>query len=273
MLLIQEHSVFEYAQWLEDYANDATKYLKKAEVKTDRKNNPEFRRMHIDVSMQSGLGLFFGAKFRSAVLYEIFVQTGDRSALEEALKAYRSARGHWADVANIAKDVYKPDITIGEKAFLRGHWLDRLPAIDEDIADMAKKQEEVKGESSEKKEVIQSAIHEVLGRPHRAVTSAYHKKPVQFSRGQRIDIEVALEKMPKSVRLFYRHVNQAERFQNVEMQLVDKRYKANIPADYINSLYPIQYYFIIRDGPKSASLYPGFDPNLANQPYFLVRQT
>ena len=228
--------------------------------------------MQIDVSMQSGLGLFFGAKFRSAILYEIFAQTGDRTALEEAIKVYRSARSNWANIANIAKDVYTQDITIGEQTFLRGHWLDRIPAIDEDIADMVKKQEDVKDDHPVRKEVIQSAIRQALGRPHRAITTAIHNKPVQFSRGQQMDIEVSFEKMPSSVHLYYRHVNHAERFKNVEMQLVDKHYKANIPADYTNSLYPIQYYFILKYGTKSASLYPGFDPNLANQPYFLVRQ-
>ncbi len=267
-----KYNPIEYAQWLEDYANDVTKYLKQAEATTTRKNNPEFRRMHIDVSMQAGLGLFFAAKFRAAVLYEIFVQSHDQIALEEALKAYRYARSCWADAANIAKGIYRPDITVGERAFQRGHWLDRLPAIDEDIADMAKKQEDVKGESAVQKEVVRSAIREALGHPHRVIPSAYHKLPAQFNRTQQMDIEISFDKMPKSVSLFYRHVNQAERFKNVEMQLAGKSYKANIPADYTNSPYPIQYYFILRDGPTSASLYPGFDQSLANQPYFVVRQ-
>ncbi|MGH8694609.1 MAG: hypothetical protein ACREVM_10330 [Burkholderiales bacterium] len=66
-------------------------------------------------------------------------RTRDRRALEEALKSYRAARAAWADLAGRAKDVYIPDITFGFDKHLRGHWLDRLPAIDDDLADMEKR--------------------------------------------------------------------------------------------------------------------------------------
>ena len=39
------------------------------------KNRPEYRRMAADVTIQAGLGRFFGAKFRSAALYRIYEQT------------------------------------------------------------------------------------------------------------------------------------------------------------------------------------------------------
>ena len=120
----------------------AEKYLKQAKLKSKGKQKPEFRRMAIDVAMQVGLGRFFGAKFRSGVLYGIYEQSGDRSALELSLKTYQKARTFWAELAEIAKDVYKSDITIGELKVLRGHWLDRLPAMDEDINLLKKKLEQ-----------------------------------------------------------------------------------------------------------------------------------
>jgi len=54
--------------------------------------------------------------------------------LEEAVSQYTKARAAWADLANTAKGVYMTDITVGEHPQLRGHWLDRLPAMDRDIA-------------------------------------------------------------------------------------------------------------------------------------------
>src|SRR4029434_618018 len=89
------------------------------------------------------LGRFFAAKFRCGVLYGIYERSGDRMALEESLKAYRRARTIWADLAERGK-FYVPDITAGELPHLRGHWLDRLPTMDADIADMSKKLEDVK---------------------------------------------------------------------------------------------------------------------------------
>lgn len=275
-LLKGEHSAkytpIETAQWLEDYANEAAKHLAKAEVQVKDKKSPEFRRMAIDVSMQVGLGRFFGAKFRSGVLYGIFEQSGDRTALDEALKAYQSARGFWAELAHNAKEVYKSDITIGERTYLRGHWLDRLPAIDEDIATMAKKLEQAKSMAVAQQNHVQVAIRKALGRPQRAFATCKHIQPVKFGKGQNVSIDLSVEKTPKSVRLYYRHVNQAERYKSVEMKVVGKSYTATIPAVYTNSSYPLQYYFELKEGPESAWLYPGFNADLANQPYFVVRQ-
>src|SRR5260370_7189750 len=89
--------------------------------------------MAIDIELQAALGRFFGAKFRAGVLYRIHEQTGSRAALEACLERYRAARDIWAGLANSAKSVYVPDITVGELRQLRGHWLDPLPAIDKDI--------------------------------------------------------------------------------------------------------------------------------------------
>ncbi|MEO5999292.1 MAG: hypothetical protein ABIN89_21040, partial [Chitinophagaceae bacterium] len=137
-----KYTPIETAQWLEDYAEAAAKNLSQVKVSSENKNTPEFRRMIIDVTLQIGLGKFFGAKFRSGVLYGIFEQSGDRTALQESLKAYQRARSYWEVLATGVKDIYKPDISIGERAHLRGHWLDRLPAIDQDISFIAKKLEQ-----------------------------------------------------------------------------------------------------------------------------------
>jgi hypothetical protein len=73
-----------------------------------------------------------------------------------------------------------------------------------------------------------------------------------------------------SVRLHYRHVNQAERWRSVEM-LGDGRFAAAIPADYTASPFPLEYYFELRDSNGGAVLFPGLAPDFSNQPYYAVR--
>ena len=267
-----KYTPIETAQWIEDYADVAVKHLQQAEAKADGKAKPEFRRMALDVSIQAGLGRFFGAKFRAGVLYGIFEQSADRTALEESLKAYRRARVYWLALANLAKDAYKSDITAGEREHLRGHWLDRLPAMDADIAFMAKKLEQTSGAVAQQ-DRVKSAVQEALGRPKRMSIACQHHQPEKFTAGQALNIEILPEKMPKSVRLFYRHVNQGERYQTADMHLAGKHYKAIIPVDYTNSKYPIEYYFEMREDAGSAWLYPGFNKDLSSQPYFIVRQS
>jgi hypothetical protein len=73
--------------------------------------------------------------------------------------------------------------------------------------------------------------------------------------------------------MYYRPVNQAERYQTVEMHGQATRFAAEIPGNYTNSPYPLQYYFELRRGPASAWLYPGLGPELMDQPYYVVRST
>ncbi len=268
-----KYSPIEVAQWIEDYASQAVKGLAQAEALVAAKNRPEYRRIAEDVAIQAGLGQFFGAKFRSGALYRIYERTGNRTALDESLKAYRAARTSWAELANRAKSVYMSDITVGENPQLRGHWIDRLPAIDADIVLMAKQADQVKsGDAS--LERAESAIKAVLGRPRRASLACQHRPAAKFRPGQPLDIELSVEKgsRPVSARLYYRHVTQAERYEPAEMQLRDGRYRATIPASYTDSPYPLEYYFELKQGPESAWLYPGFAEDLTNQPYFVMRR-
>ncbi|PWU12066.1 MAG: hypothetical protein C5B50_22180 [Verrucomicrobia bacterium] len=266
-----KYTPVEVAQWIEDYAEAAAKNLAMAQKHVRNKGTAEYRRMAADVKIQIGLGRFFGAKFRAGVLYGLYDQSGEGAALVESIKMYRRARDAWAELADVARGVYQSDVTVGEASHLRGHWLDRLPAINKDIAELEKKLE-LTGSAAASHPRIKECIREVLGRPHRLVIDAHHVKPPHFRAGEQLDLRLTLKKSAGSVRLYYRHVNQAERFQSAQMQLAGNEFAAAIPAAYTNAPYPLQYYFEIQHDPRNASLYPGFGPELTNQPYLVVRQ-
>jgi hypothetical protein len=248
-----KYSPIEVAQWLEDLAHTAL-----------TQNNSKDRRVATDVMLQGMTGQFFGAKLRAGVLYRIYERTGDRSALEKAIQAYRAARGMWSTAAVAAKAIYVPDLTVGEHPWLRGNWGDRLEAIDGDIADMAKRLESAKpGEQSPE---VRSAIDAALGKPQRPSIQCRHTPPANFHPSR--PVNVTIETSAASVRLWYRRVTQAERWQSLDMR--DNR--ATIPAAYTDSPYPLQYYFELRIARDQADLYPGLGPNLTNQPYFVIRQ-
>jgi hypothetical protein len=104
-----------------------------------------------------------------------------------------------------------------------------------------------------------------------------HAPPASFRRGEAVEVELALGdieagRRPVAAQFRYRHVNQAETYQAVEMAGEGERYRATIPGAYTDSPYPLQYYFVLRDAHGHAWLNPGFTADLSNQPYFLVRQ-
>jgi len=248
-----KYSPIEVAQWLEDLAGV--------------RPSATARRIDIDVAIQAGLGQFFAAKFRAGVLYAIHERTGDRAALEQALKFYRAARAAWAGLADQAKGVYVPDITFGELSWLRGHWLDRLPAIDADIA-LLEKRLPVSAVSADPK--VKPAIAEAAGRPQRPSAAIRHRVPRNFQRKQPLTLEFTGPSLASAL-LHYRHVNQAERWRSAVMDRKGPAHVATIPAEYTDSPYPLQYYFELKAAPGGAWLYPGFPADLAGQPYFVVR--
>ena len=263
-----KYTPIEVAGWIEDYAAAATAALAHGEGRGTGRDRPEYRRLTVDISVAAGLGRFFGARFRAGVLYHIFDRTGDRAALEGALKFYRLAREAWAGIATRTKGVYMADITVGEMRQLRGHWADRVADIESDIAAVAAKLGSAK--PAQASGPIARAIAEVLGRPQRPAVAGRHTPPARFQPGRPLAVEFTAEKTYGSVRLYYRHVTQAERWQSEAMQSNGRRWRAAVPAEYTESPYPLQYYFEVREAPESAVLYPGLGEQVTGQPYFVV---
>jgi hypothetical protein len=266
-----KYSPIEVAQWLEDLAGKAAAQLAEAQRLAKPATSPEFRRTAIDLKIQIGIGRFFAAKLRSGVLYGIHEQSRDRSALEEALKMYSSAQETWSRFVEETGGAYVPDISYGPLPHQRGHWRDRLPAIDADVAAMAKRLESLPAGANQS-EHARAAVQEALGRPLRPSATYVHTPATSLVPGKPLEITVSVKETaePVSARLWYRHVSQSERYQSVEMETNGSAFKATIPADYTASKFPLQYYFALKQGSGKAWLYPGFAPSLANQPYFVV---
>ncbi len=73
-----------------------------------------------------------------------------------------------------------------------------------------------------------------------------------------------------SIRLHYRHVDQAERWKRVEMQGNDGSFTAAIPANYTSTEFPLEYYFDLAGRSGATRLEPAFNETLSNQPYYTV---
>jgi hypothetical protein len=215
------------------------------------------------------MGLFFGRKFRSAVLWAIYQKTGDINAKTAALAQYDSARQAWSELAAIATPIYKPDLTYGRGARLRGHWKDRLKGIDNDIAAMNKGgvigTPTHSGSASE-------AIATVQKRLARPAANCHHTAPGTFAAGESMTLVLQTGGADtRSVNLYYRHVNQADAWQVIPMRAMNGHFQGTIPGAYTQTDYPLQYYFGLAKGKPGSVLFPGFDANLANEPYFVVR--
>ena len=263
-----KYSPIEVAQFFEDTSAAADRALETAAKQAASRHDATFRRMEEDVRIQIAMGQFYGAKLRAGVLFDIYRRTGSQKAHEQAVAAYRKARATWAAMAQRARGVYVADLTYGETPVRRGHWMDRLPAIDRDLAAVEAAHFEAGAEAAGR---VQSAIEQAAGRPVRSTFRCTHNPPRGFRPGSPVALTVAVAGSAQTaVQLRYRQVNQAERWQSLEMKNDGTAFNGTIPGAYTQSPYALEYYFEVRQGTASAGLYPGFNEVFANQPYFVL---
>jgi hypothetical protein len=268
----------EVAQWLESCAARATDGLIVAAKQASSAKSPEYRRMLIDVEIEAALGRFFAHKLLSGVLFEIYLQTGDHGTGIAAVAEYRNARQSWAALAQLAQGVYLSDITYGSTPIRRGDWMDRLPAIDTDLAAMEAKIQVTSAQASEPHAKIADALQAMRNTTRPTFANIVHHPPPSFQPGQALSISLQFAdggptQMPSAALLHYRRVDHAVRWVSVDMERSNRSYSAAIPGEYTNSEFPLQYYFELRRSAESVAMYPGLNAELSNQPYFVVMQS
>jgi len=266
-----KYSPIEVAQWMEDCATAASTALEQARRVNLSRRSAAFRRIEADVEIQIGLGWFFASKLRSGVLYAVFEQSEETEAGRKAIDQYGMAREAWADMATHAASVYQKDVSYGSIPMRRGHWSDRLSAIDADIAALTSRVKSA-GQPDVSSENTRRATGEAMGRPGRPVLACAHKPPLSFDAGTPLALAVTslVPDEVVSIRLRFRHVDQAERWKRVEMQGDGGSFTAAIPADYTATEFPVEYYFELFGKSGATRLEPAFNETLSNQPYYTV---
>ena len=270
-----KYSPLEVAQWMKDIATAITENISKARKQLGTKANaPEFRRVEEDVLIQRGLALFFAGKLRSAVLWRIYTQTGDIKAGVAAVTSYQEGLDSWVVMAKRAEGVYQSDISYGENRALCGHWLDRVPDFDKDLADLRKRLEAPEATPGKyDPAAAEQALKLASSKPLRPIVVVDHTPVKMFPSGQPLGISVrVVSPAPRRVTLYYRHVNQAERWQAVELKPTGSNFMGEIPATYTARRFALQYYFEIETAPTEATLFPPLATDLANVPYFVARR-
>jgi hypothetical protein len=159
---------------------------------------------------------------------------------------------------------------------MRGHWADRIAAIDADLGDMEARVADktpITPSPAVSAAAARKAITAALARPNKLVVSARHTPAPHFDPGKPIEVSMAFNSNGnRTVKLFYRQTDQSQRWKSVDMQADNNEFRGAVPGDYTQSPFPIQYYFEVKEAGGTA-IFPGFAPDLSNQPYVLVRSS
>jgi hypothetical protein len=255
---------------LERLADEADRRRERFEEATvDR--DPNVRRWSIDIAILAALGRFFAGKLRAAVAYERHVASGTSEPLALALTSYRSARRAWQLAASLAEGVYVADLTFGPQPRIRGHWVDRLDAIDADLRDMGARADRLGAEVGEP---VPDASRRELGVDQPSVEFE-HVSPTVFQPGEEVRLVMHTRgeagATVERVVVRYRPMNQALAFAEIEAEREADGFTATIPGVELDGRYPLAYAFVMGFREGTASRYPGLGPDLADQPYLVLR--
>ncbi|MFP5234778.1 MAG: hypothetical protein ACLGSD_02670 [Acidobacteriota bacterium] len=269
-----KYSPIEVAQWIERCVDEAAHWLKAASRSAKAAKGSAFRRVEEDVLIQIGLGKFFAHKLRSAVHYEIFQYSQDAESGKAALEHYRSARGAWSAMAERAKSVYRANVSYGSIPKRSGHWLDRLPGVDADLAAMTARIAQNSHVPNLSRTSANLADGSAKQQPA-SLVQASHTPPEKFTPGEPLALKLAIssgERLQalRGVKLLYRHVDQAERWIAMDASGESGVYAVTIPAEYTDSKFALEYYFELEGSGGGKWIYPGFNRSLSSQPYFAV---
>ena len=255
-----KYSPAEVAGWLDGMGRQISQALP---VLSSAPSDQALKRLVDDVAIQAGLAAFFALKLRAGLCFALWQQAKNRAAGARAITLYQGAGDVWFAMAERAKGIYVTDVSYGSIPMRRGHWADRLAAIDVDLAAVRAAIAAAPGADAD----VQ-AVAAVADPPPRLAADSRHVPPDHFKPGA--DLPVALTGVGEArVTLMYRHVNQAERWQSLAMTREGDDMRAAIPGSYTSSPYPLQYYFVLeRSG--QAAMHPGLGLTLSQQPYYAV---
>ncbi|MBC9032008.1 hypothetical protein IAG41_06355 [Sphingomonas sp. JC676] len=259
-----KYSPAEVARALEGFAGMAETALRQARAKAP--SGPAFRRLEEDVLIQVGLARFFAAKLQSGLLFQIYRKTGSTEIGRRALAIYARGRDIWVAMAERARGVYAPDISFGTEAIVqRGHWIDRVPDVDRDIAAMRAALANAAQQSARNDAPVVERILDP-SRPHYAIE---HSALDSFTPGGPLTVSLTAPSDVQRGTLYFRHVNHGERWRSRPMTGAGQRHSAEIPGDYTASPFPLQYYFLLQ-GTRGETLAPALGADWAGQPYYAV---
>lgn len=269
---LPRHTPFEVAGWLDELAGLTHHHVRAArEVASgasDIRDRPQLERMAIDAEIAAGLGEFFAAKLRAAVAWGLHGQTGRIDGLSNCLDHYRAARANWAALADVAS-AYRDDLPFGQMPYQRGHWRDRLPAIDADLAAVSRHQDQCNCRTAD-----------LPIQPWQQLTvELTHQPPADVCAGRPVLITATVAEPGIRLALRYREVDQSRRWVELPMSRSGSdrcRWTVEIPGSAISGDFHLQYRFVGHrpadgDQPAAVGLWPGLDPvRLDRQPYHLL---
>jgi hypothetical protein len=256
----------ETSRWFANISADILAYVGRAETAIGSRRGNEFLSTITDLKILAGLARYHSERLLGGVAYNLYKETGDLAAFDQAIGYEKRAVQAWTDMVAAAGDVYSENLVFGaHDVGFRRHWKEELKLVQDDF-------QKVLAERQNARQRADAKTAPSVERPANSHPPDVQLQPVSSATpGQ--DLAVAARVISpvgvKWVRLRYRHLTQYEDYQTAEMS-VDARtglYRAHIPAAFIDSKWDLMYFIEVVDKNGSGRMFPDLE---RQTPYVVV---
>ena len=253
----------ETGRWFAATAAEIDSELSRAEKALGGRAGNEFLSTATDLRILAGLARYYSARLPAAVAYNVYRESGDTAAFDEAIAGEKRAVDAWRGIVAAAGDVYNDHLPFGARAVgFRQHWREELALVEQDFA------------------ALQAERAKVQDKPGPKLTPRdWDAKPPEVSllpaptaepgRDLHVTASVSAPQGVRWVRLRYRHVSQLEDYQSAEMTVDAKTglYTAAIPAAFIDPKWDLMYFVEVIGQNGAGRMYPDLEREM---PYVIV---
>lgn len=250
-------------RWFARTADEISSELALAERAIGPKAGNEFVSTATDLKILAGLARYYAARLPAAVAYNVYKDSGDTSAFDEAIAGERRAVEAWRGIVAAAGDVYSDRLAFGARAVgFRQHWKEELTLLDNELTAL----------EAERAKVADNPLHKLIPsdpNPEPPVVSLIPPDAAERGRELRVTAKVSAPEGVKWVRLRYRHLSQYEDYLTAEMTPgpTAGTYQAIIPPAFVDPKWDLMYFVEVVGKNGAGRMYPDFEREM---PYVIV---
>jgi len=227
----------------------------------------EFRSTMTDAKILAALARYHSWRQLGGVNYCLYKQAGDLGAFDEAISDERNAIQAWRELVKAAGDFYIDDMSFGSSTrSFPHHWKDELPRLASEFARLLAERKSATGRAG----VATFRVRPSDNDPQPPKMIFVEGRQVAMpGRDFAVKAKVTAPTGVKSIRLRYRHVNQKEDYQSVDMTFNPRSgtYDGAIPDAFIDPRWDLMYFVEIVDHKGVGRNYPDLE---VETPYKVV---
>jgi len=255
----------ETSQWFAQTAGAIEHHVSEAQRTIGDRAGNEYRSTVADLKILAGLSRYHSARLLAGISYNLYKQSGDVQAFDDAIASEKQALGSWKSMVEAAGDIYSDNLAFGvhQVGFSR-HWKEEYELLSRDFEQLKRERETATGKPGA---VHHSPVATILAAPAAKILPAGTAEP---GKDLRVSAHVESQSGIKSVRLRYRHMTQTEDYQAAEMTRdspSSDNFTGTIPGSFIDPKWDLMYFAETIGNNGGGRMYPDLE---TEQPYVIV---